>query len=236
LELALADLATVERRQEKLAARAKSEPDAVAAEATALERVHAALAAGRPVQRLKLTADELDLMRELNLLTLKPVLYVANVGEADLPDGGDLARQVCEMAGSATAQCVVVSAELEAELLAWPNEEAAEYRAALGVEQPGLNRLIAAGYRLLDLITFFTTTGGHEVRAWTVKRGTPVVEAAGKIHTDMQHGFIRAEVVAFDDLAEAGSMAAAREAGSVRTEGRDYAVADGDIIHIRFNV
>jgi ribosome-binding ATPase YchF (GTP1/OBG family) len=129
-----------------------------------------------------------------------------------------------------------VSAELEAELLAWPNEEAAEYRAALGVEQPGLNRLIAAGYRLLDLITFFTTTGGHEVRAWTVKRGTPVVEAAGKIHTDMQHGFIRAEVVAFDDLAEAGSMAAAREAGSVRTEGRDYAVADGDIIHIRFNV
>lgn len=236
LEIALADLATVERRQEKLATRAKSAPQDVAPEPTLLERVHAALAAGRPIRRLKLTADELDLLRELNLLTLKPVLYVANVGEADLPDGGELAQQVCEMADSDTAQCVVLSAEIEAELLAWPDDEAAEYRAALDVQQTGLSRLIAASYRLLDLITFFTTTGGHEVRAWTVERGTPVVEAAGKIHTDMQHGFIRAEVIAFDDLVEAGSMAAARHAGLIQTEGREYSVADGDIIHIRFNV
>jgi GTP-binding protein YchF len=236
LELALADLATVERRREQLAGRAKAAPKEVAAEAPLLERVQAALAAGRPLRRLEFTTEERNLLRELNLLTLKPMLYVANVGEADLPTGGDMARQVCRMAESDAAEWAVLSAELEAELLAWPDEEAAEYRAALGMEQTGLDRLIAAGYRLLDLITFFTTTGGHEVRAWTVERGTRVMEAAGKIHTDMQRGFIRAEVIAFPDLIEVGSMSAARDGGLIRTEGRDYPVADGDIIHIRFNI
>lgn len=236
LELTLADLATVERRQEKVAAQAKARPKEVAAEATLLERVHAGLSAGQPVRQMRLSADERNVLRELNLLTAKPALYVANVGEADLPDGGDAARTVCETAAREGVRCVVLAAEIEAELLTWPEEEAREYRQALGLEQPGLHRLIEASYRLLDLVTFFTITGGHEVRAWTVPRGTPVVEAAGRIHSDMQRGFIRAEVIAYTDLMHAGSYAMAREQGLVRTEGRDYIVHDGDIIHVRFNV
>lgn len=235
LELTLADLATVERRQEKVASQAKAKPKESAVEATLLERVHAGLSAGPPARRLELTADETKMLRDLNLLTLKPVLYVANVGETDLPAGNAWVEQVCIAAGEG-AQCVMLSAEIEAELLAWSDAEAAEYRAALGVMEPGLQRLIDAGYRLLDLITFFTTTGGHEARAWTVERGTPVVEAAGKIHTDMQHGFIRAEVLSYADLMRAGTYPAARERGLVRTEGRDYVVQDGDVIHVKFNV
>ncbi|RME42917.1 MAG: redox-regulated ATPase YchF [Chloroflexi bacterium] len=234
LELTLADMATVERRQEKLASLAKAHPKDVAVEATLLERVHAGLAAGRPVRRLELTPDERAMLRDLNLLTDKPVLYVANVGEDELPNGGDMAQKVCQIAADEGAQCVVLSAEIEAELLAWPEDEAAGYRAALGLTAPGLLRLIEAGYRLLNLVTFFTITGGHEVRAWTVTKGTPVVEAAGKIHSDMQRGFIRAEVISWQDLVKAGSYSAARDQGWVRTEGRGYIVRDGDIIHIKF--
>ncbi|MFQ5854418.1 MAG: redox-regulated ATPase YchF [Anaerolineae bacterium] len=236
LELTLADLATVERRQQKLASEARARPKDVAVEAALLQRVHAELSGGRPIRKLELTAGERDRLRPLNLLTAKPALYVANVGEDDLPDGGDMARQVCEIAAGEEAQCVVLAAEIEAELLTWPEDEAAEYREALGLKRPGLHRLIEAGYRLLDLITFFTMTGGHEVRAWTAQRGTPVVDAAGKIHSDMQRGFIRAEVIPYGDLVRAGSYPAAREQGWVRTEGREYLVRDGDIIHIRFNV
>jgi hypothetical protein len=236
LELTLADLATVERRQEKLAAQAKAQPKEVAAEAAFLERVHAGLSAGRPVRKLDLTADELEILRDLSLLTAKPVLYVANVAEEDLPDGGEMAREVCDLAAREDSQCVVLSAEIEAELAVWPEEEAAEYRAALGLKQPGLHRLIEAGYRLLDLVTFFTMTGGREVRAWTVPQGTPVVEGAGKIHSDMQRGFIRAEIISYQNLVKAGTYAAARERGWVRTEGRGYVIQDGDIIHIRFNL
>lgn len=236
LELALADLGTVERRQEKLASQAKARPKEVAVEAAVLERVHAGLSAGRPVRTLELTIDEREMSRDLSLLTSKPILYVANVAEADLPDGGAMARAVCDHAAGEGFQCVVLCAEIEAELLTWPEDEAAEYRAELGLKQPGLYRLLEASYRLLDLLTFFTITGGREVRAWTVPQGTPVVEAAGRIHTDMQRGFIRAEVISHRDLETAGSYAAARERGWVRTEGRDYAVQDGDIIHVRFNV
>lgn len=236
LELALADLGTVERRQAKLASQAKARPREVAVEAEVLERVHAGLSAGRPARTLELTVDERVTLRDLSLLTSKPILYVANVAEADLPEGGEMARAVCDHAAGEGFQCVVLCAEVEAELLAWPEDEAAEYRAELGLKQPGLHRLIAASYRLVNLVTFFTITGGREVRAWTVTGGTPVVEAAGKIHTDMQRGFIRAEIIAHQDLARAGSYAAARERGWVRTEGRDYVVHDGDIIHVRFNV
>ncbi len=236
LELTLADLGTVERRQEKLASQAKARPGEVAVEAAVLERVHAGLSAGQPVRTLELSIDEREMLRDLSLLTSKPILYVANVAEADLPDGGDMARAVCEHAAGEGFQCVVLCAEIEAELLAWPEDEAAEYRAELGLKQTGLFRLIESSYRLLGLLTFFTITGGREVRAWTVPHGTPVVEAAGRIHTDMQRGFIRAEVISHRDLVRAGSYAAARERGWVRTEGRDYAVQDGDIIHVRFNV
>lgn len=236
LELTLADLAAVERRQEKVASQTKAEPKGTVTEAMLLERVHAGLSAGQPARKLKLTPDERAMLRDLNLLTAKLVLYVANVGEDDLPEGGELAAQVCAIAAGDDAQCVLLSAEIEAELLTWPEDEASEYRAVLGLKQPGLYRLVEASYRLLDLITFFTTTGGHEVRAWTVGRGTSVVEAAGKIHTDMQRGFIRADIVSHAELARAGSYAAAREQGLVRTEGRDYIVQDGDVVHIKFNV
>ncbi len=235
LELTLADLATVERRLEKVRGQARARPKEFGALQDVLERVAQALGAGQPVRRLELTPEERAMLRELNLLTAKPVLYVANVGEEDLPEGGEHAATVCEIAAAEDAECVVLCAEIEAELLDWPEEEAAEYRQALGLEEPGLHRLIRAGYRLLDLVTFFTTTGGREVRAWTVRRGTPVVEAAGKIHSDMQRGFIRAEVLSYEDLMQVGSFAAAREQGLVRTEGRDYIVQDGDIIHIRFS-
>ena len=234
LELTLADLATVERRLEKVRGQARARPKEFGALLDVLERVEQTLSVGQPVRRLELAPEERAVLRELSLLTAKPVLYVANVGEEDLPDGGEYAATVCEMAAVEGAECVVLCAEIEAELLDWPAEEAAEYRQALGLEEPGLHRLIRAGYRLLDLVTFFTTTGGHEVRAWTVRRGTPVVEAAGKIHSDMQRGFIRAEVLSYQDLMQAGSFAAAREHGLLRTEGRDYIVQDGDIIHIRF--
>lgn len=236
LELALADLGTVERRQEKLASQAKARPREVALEAAVLERVHAGLSASRSVRTLELTVDEREMLRDLSLLTSRPVLYVANVAEADLPAGGEMARKVCDHAAGEGSQCVVLCAEIEAELLAWPEDEAAEYRAELGSKQPGLHRLIQASYRLLNLVTFFTITGGREVRAWTVTGGTPVVEAAGKVHTDMQRGFIRAEVISHQNLGRAGSYAAARERGWVRTEGRDYVVHDGDVIHVRFNV
>jgi len=235
LELTLADLATVERRLEKVRAQARAHPKEFGPLLHVLERVGQALGAGQPVRRLELTPEERAMLRELNLLTAKPVLYVANVDERDLPSGGELAVIVCEIAAAEAAQCVVLCAEVEAELLDWPEEEATQYRQALGLKEPGLHHLIHAGYRLLDLVTFFTTTGGHEVRAWTVRRGTPVVEAAGKIHSDMQRGFIRAEVLSYRDLMEAGSFVAAREKGLVRTEGRDYLVQDGDIIHIRFS-
>jgi ribosome-binding ATPase YchF (GTP1/OBG family) len=169
------------------------------------------------------------------LLTDKPRLYTANVGEDSLPEGGPLAARVLELARAEGAEAVVLCAQLEAELGEWPDDEAAEYRAELGLEASGLERLIHAGYQLLDLITFFTATGTKVVRAWTLHRGDTVYAAAGKIHTDMQRGFIRAEVVSYQDLSEAGDLGRARERGLVRLEGRDYVVQDGDVIHIRFS-
>ena len=174
-------------------------------------------------------------MRPLSLLTAKPRLYVVNVGEEDLPSGGRHAGAVTERAQAEDAQAVVLCAELEAGLADWPAEEADAYRGELGLAEPALNRLIAAGYRLLDLITFFTVTGKKETRAWPLARGRSVWEAAGLIHTDMQQGFIRAEVIPWDTLLQAKGMVAAREAGTVRLEGREYVVQDGDVIHIRFS-
>ncbi|HID85893.1 MAG TPA: redox-regulated ATPase YchF [Anaerolineae bacterium] len=234
LELALADLATVERRLEKVRPKARAHPKAYATELALLERLREALSAGRAVRELARTSEEAEVLRELNLLTDKPLLYVANVGEEDLPDGGDLAAIVREKAAAEEAEALVLCAQLEAELAEWPPDEAAAYRAELGLGEAGLQRLIKVGYTLLGLITFFTTTGGREVRAWTLRRGMTALEAAGKIHTDMQRGFIRAEVLSYQDLMRARSFAAAREQGCIRIEGRDYVVQDGDIIHVRF--
>lgn len=235
LELMLADLGTVERREEKVRSAAKAQPREHAAELELLARVREHLATGSLAALLPLTPKEAEMLAPLNLLTAKPRLYVANVGEDALPEGGPLAAQVIRRAEEEGAQAVVICAACEADLADWSPEEAAEYRAELGLGASGLERLISASYRLLDLVTFFTATGTNVVRAWTLRRGQTVYEAAGKIHTDMQRGFIRAEVVAHDDLVRVGDFARAREHGLLRLEGRDYQVQDGDVIHIRFS-
>ncbi len=235
LELILADLATVERRIEKAQSSAKAQPRAYRAELDFLARLKAHLEGGHLALSFPTSEHEAQWLQPLFLLTAKPRLYVANVGEQDVPGGNALSDQVRQRAEPEGAGSVVLCAQLESDLADWPPEEAAEYRAELGLDAPGLDRLIHAGYRLLDLITFFTATGTNVVRAWTLERGQSVYEAAGKIHTDMQKGFIRAEVVAYDDLMAAGDFHQAREKGLVRLEGREYVVQDGDVIHIRFS-
>jgi len=236
LELILADLATVERRQDKTRSAARARPADYQAELAMLESLRNHLDRGQPASVSSLSSDEARLAQELNLLTAKPCIYVANVGEDDLPEGGALLKPLRRLADAEHTELVIICAQCEAELADWPAEDAMSYLQELGVQEPGLNRFITAGYRLLNLITFFTVTGGKEVRAWPLQRGTPAIEAAGRIHTDMQRGFIRAEVIGYDDLVRAGSLAAAREKGLLHIEGRDYLVQDGDVIHIRFSV
>ncbi len=234
LELILADLATVEKRLEKVQRAAKRRPRDYEAELGLLDRLRHHLERGQKAIGLEVTDKEREILRGFNLLTAKPRLYIANVGEEDLPDGGELGKKVVEAAAAEDADALVLCAKLEMELAEWPEEEAAAYRAELGLGESGLQKLVKKGYRLLDLITFFTTTGGKEVRAWTLRRGATAWEAAGRIHSDMQRGFVRAEVVSYEDLMRAGSFAAVREEGLLRLEGREYQVQDGDIIHIRF--
>jgi ribosome-binding ATPase len=235
LELILADLQSVERRIDRVRAAAKAQPKDYAAELDTLARLKSHLEGGRLAALLPVSEQEDELLSPLNLLTTKPRLYVANVDEDALPHGGPLPAQVLARARREGAEAVVISAQLEADLADWTPEEAEEYRSDLGLDAPGLERLIHAGYRLLDLITFFTATGTNVVRAWTLRRGQTAYEAAGKIHTDMQKGFIRAEVISSDALVATGGFAAARERGLVRLEGRDYVVQDGDVVHIRFS-
>jgi len=235
LELLLADLATIERRLQKVRSAAKARPKDYAAELDFLEQLHDHLQADKKVSDLTVTDKQAEVLRELNLLSAKPRLYVANVGEEDLPEGGELAAVVAEVAAVEGAEVVPICAQLEMELADWPPEEAAAYRAEAGLRESGLERLVKAGYRLLNLITFFTTTGGKEVRAWTLLKGTLAPQAAGKVHTDMERGFIRAEVVSYQDLMASGSFAAVRERGLLRLEGKEYVVRDGDVIHFRFS-
>jgi GTP-binding protein YchF len=236
LELVLADLAVVERRVDKVKSAAKAQPREYAAELDFLARLGAYLETGHQAREMETTLREAGFLQQVGLVTDKPRLLVANVSEDELPGGGPLAAQVMAHARAEGSEAVVLCAACEADLGEWEPEEAAEYRAELGLEEPGLYRLVRAGYRLLDLVTFFTATGGEVLRAWTLQRGTPVLEAAGKIHSDMQRGFIRAEVVSHEDLMAAGTLSAARERGLLHVEGRDYVVQDGDIVHIRFNV
>jgi GTP-binding protein YchF len=232
LELILADLATVERRMEKVKSMAKARPKDYEAQLAWLTGLRQHLDDGA---RADSYATSIFHSTFYTLLTAKPRLYVANVGEEDLPDGGELAAQVAETAAAEETEMVVLCALLETELAEWPPDEAAAYRTEVGLRESGLQTLVKAGYRLLNLITFFTTTGGKEVRAWTLRKGSPALEAAGKVHTDMQRGFIRAEVVSYQDLMAAGSLAAVREKGLRRLEGREYVVQDGDVIHFRFS-
>jgi GTP-binding protein YchF len=235
LELILADLATVERRMGKVKSMAKARPKDHEAQLAWLTGLRQHLDDGARPDSYGQVAREAMWLGELNLLTAKPRLYVANVGEEDLPDGGELAAQIAETAAAEGTEMVILCALLETELADWPPDEAAAYRTEVGLREPGLQTLVKAGYRLLNLITFFTTTGGKEVRAWTLRQGSSALEAAGKVHTDMQRGFIRAEVVSYEDLMAAGSLAAVREKGMLRLEGREYVVQDGDVIHFRFS-
>jgi GTP-binding protein YchF len=236
LELILADLEVVERRLDKVRSAAKARPRDYAAELGALEDLHARLQAGeRAAAWATGGAAEMALAREMCLLTATKRVYVANVDEEDLPTGGPLAEEVARVAEQQGALSVVLCAQLEADLSEWPPDEATAYRAGVGLGCSGLEMLAQAGYAVLDLITFFTITGGREVRAWAVQRGTPAPQAAGKVHSQMERGFIRAEVVRFEQLAEAGNWHAARERGILRTEGRGYEVQDGDVCLFRFS-
>jgi GTP-binding protein YchF len=232
-ELALADLETVERAVERARSRAKSGDASARQEATLLEPLAVRLGEGVPVRRQAVDEKIADLVREMRLLTAKAVLYVANVDEADLPDGGPLAARLAAMAARQGAGCLALCARLEAELRDLPEADARAYLEAVGLSEPGLPRLVRAGFGLLGLISFFTVLS-REVRAWPVPRGTHAADAAGRIHTDMAHGFIRAEVIAWDALVAAGSLHAARARGLTRLEGRDYTVRDGDVITFRF--
>ena len=234
-ELMLADLESLERRLNGLGKRAKS-GDKEAREATALaDRIAAALRNGTPARSVAVAEDARRAFRGLQLLTGKPVLYVCNVEESDAGHGNALTRQVSARAAAEGAQAVVISARIESEVTELPEAERAEFLASLGLVETGLARVIRAGYALLDLITFFTA-GPKETRAWTVPRGTRAPAAAGVIHSDFERGFIRAETIAYDDFIELGGEQGAREAGRMRSEGRDYVVADGDVLLFRFNV
>jgi len=242
LELSLADLGSVERRIERTRGAAKAHPKEAEWELGVLSALSEHLGRGQPARTFEAVwphpaaqAEALrTLLADLFLLTNKPRLLVANVGEGDLPEGGALAARLLAAAEHQGDRAMILCAECEAALVEWEPEEAQAYRADMGLEEPGLNRLAQASYRLLDLITFFTVTGGEVVRAWTLRRGQTAWHAAGQVHTDMQRGFIRADVVRCADLLSSGSMAAAREQGRLRSEGREYVVQDGDVIHLHF--
>jgi len=236
-ELMLADLESLERRTAQTAKRATGKDKEALAVLPVMEQALQLLQQGQPVRLLlpELGADERQILKGLNLLTAKPVLYVCNVAEQEAAAGNAMSKAVAAMALKQEAEAVVISAAIEAEVAQLPEEEAKDYLAAMGLHEAGLDRLIRAGYHLLDLITYFTC-GPKETRAWTIRRGTKAPQAAGAIHSDFERGFIRANVIAYQDFIALGGETAAREAGKARDEGKDYIVQDGDIIHFRHNV
>ncbi len=229
-ELLLADLETVENRIDRLQRAARSGDKAGQREAEFVEHVKVELERGRPARELECTKEECDILQSLFLLTRKPVLYVANVSEACAVGGGERAAALVSEFG--TARVLPLCCQLEAELWSLTPEERAEYLQSLGLERPGVERLIRATYDLLGMITFFTFNE-KEVRAWTIRRGTLAPQAAGVVHTDFEKGFIRAETVGYEDFVGAGSLKAARDRGLVRAEGREHVVEDGDILLFR---
>jgi GTP-binding protein YchF len=233
-ELALADLATLEKGLERAAKAARSGDKDALRRLTLLERVRVQLNAARPVRALALSEEERRELRELQLLTAKPVMYVANVDEHGFTDN-PLLGALEKRAAAEAAVVVPVCAAIEAEIAQLDESERAEFLSELGLSEPGLNRVIRAAYRLLGLQTFFTA-GPKEVRAWTVRIGASAPQAAGVIHTDFERGFIRAEVIAFADYLAGNGEAGARDAGKLRLEGKDYVVQEGDVMHFRFNV
>ncbi|MGA1602035.1 MAG: redox-regulated ATPase YchF [Prochlorothrix sp.] len=234
LELILADLAQIERRIERIRKQARTSKDAQAG-MELLKRVIESLNEGKSVRQLEFASEEAALIKPLDLLTQKPLIYVANVNEDELATGNDLVEKVRGIAAQENAQVVVVSAQVEAELVELPEEERADFLESLGVSEGGLQSLIRATYDLLGLRTYFTT-GPKETRAWTIIQGMTAPQAAGVIHTDFERGFIRAETVAYQDLVATGSMNGAKEKGLLRSEGKEYVVQEGDVMLFRFNV
>ena len=237
-ELMLKDLEGVDRRRDRTVKNTKTAGKAgelAKAEVALLDQLKAGLEAGTPVRRQKLSEEGRALARELALLTAKPVLYIANVDDTELAPDDPHVALVKALADEEGAPMVVICGKVEAELVELPPAERAEFLASMGMTEPGLNRLVRAGYDLLHLITYFTS-GGDECRAWTVHRGDTAPKAAGVIHTDFEKGFIKAEVIKVEDLLELKTDAACREKGKLRIEGREYVVQDGDVMHFRFNV
>jgi len=237
IELALADLATAERRREKAQKNLKSGDKMARAELEVLDKIQPSLEAGRSARTVSLTDDERAIARSFFLLTLKPTIYAANVDETTLasPDDNAMVAEVRRIAAVEAAECVVICAQLEAELVALPPNERLDYLNSLGVSTSGVDRLIKSAYHLLGLMSFLTA-GEKEVRAWTIPQGTRAQTAAGTIHSDIERGFIRAEVISYEELISAGSTAVARDKGLLRLEGKDYIMQEGDVVHFRFNV
>jgi len=236
-ELCLADLESVEKRKQRIEKIAKSGDKDARAELQLLERIIEGLGEAKPVRAQGLEEEELEMIKELTLLTAKPSLYVANISEDEVSDysSNEYVKRVEEYAKNEGAGIVVVSARIESEIAELSEEESAAFLEDLGLEESGLTKLIKASYALLGLINYFTA-GEMEARAWTIVNGTKAPQAAGKIHSDIEKGFIRAEIVSFDDLQACGSQNAAKEKGLVRLEGKDYVMKDGDVTHFRFNV
>ena len=234
LELGLADLAQIERRMDRTRKQARTSKDAQM-ELVLLEKLSATLNEGKSVRHLSLTEEEDLMIKGLGLLTSKPIIYGANVSEDDLASGNKWVEQVRTLAVQENAQVVVVSAQVESELVELPEADRADFLASLGAEEGGLKSLIRATYELLGLRTYFTS-GPKETRAWTIHSGMSAPQAAGVIHSDFERGFIRAETVAYNDLVTTGSMNAAKEKGLVRSEGKEYVVQEGDVMLFRFNV
>ena len=233
-ELALADMETVAKALDRAVRQSKTGDKSQLARKALLERVAAHLDEGRPVRAMELTEDERGLLRELFLLTAKPTMIIANVAE-DGFDDNPLLDRIRNHAAAEGAVVVPVCAAIEAEIVELDESERAEFLADMGLDEPGLNRVVRAGYRLLGLETYFTA-GPKEARAWTIPKGATAPQAAGVIHTDFERGFIRAEVISYDDFVACNGEQGAKEAGKLRSEGKDYIVRDGDVIHFRFNV
>jgi len=237
LELGLADLETVNNRLQRVESLVRQRDEKGLEEHEILTKIKDALENDKPARSLEFTKEEQVYVRQLHLLTAKPVLYVANVSEDDVvaPEDNEHVQKVKELASAEDAEVIIVSASIEEEISELDEDEKQMFLEELGIEESGLDQLVRAAYDLLDLGTYFTA-GEKEVRAWTFRKGMTAPQAAGIIHTDFERGFIRAETVSYEDLIEAGSMARARELGKIRLEGKDYIVQDGDVIHFRFNV